>query len=237
MPTQLTPHFTLEELVGSTAAPASPAEVAALPVLVRANLTGLATLLERIRQAIGVPMRITSGYRGALENAEVGGVKTSQHLQGAAADFLPVGMTSADAYQKFLASAIGAGTLGNFGQLIVYPVKLPNGNGWSHIHASTLQGPSNVRQVLVAVPNQQATDTVFVAPTAFFGGAPAALPTLETPSPDFSDVAGGGSGGSGLTSSSPKPAAESGSAPVSSIWLTVAFVLLLVIGLVIYARR
>jgi len=43
-------------------------------------------LLEHVRSAVGRPMYITSGYRCAPHNAEVGGKPTSDHLNGTAAD-------------------------------------------------------------------------------------------------------------------------------------------------------
>lgn len=196
MPTLLTAHFALEELVGSTARPASAEELASVPVLVRANLQQLAQLLERVRAAVGVPLVITSGFRSASENESVGGVKTSQHLQGAAADFVPQGMTSAAAWSQYLADAVGRGALGTFGQLIVYPVKLPGGKGWGHIHLSTTAGASSSNQVLVAIPNQAGIDTVFVPPgmaTAQLGVPAASTATANDPPPTPADPAKGAS--------------------------------------------
>ena len=43
-------------------------------------------MCQIIRQAIGVPIRINSGYRCEKHNSEVGGVKGSYHTQGLAAD-------------------------------------------------------------------------------------------------------------------------------------------------------
>lgn len=46
----------------------------------------LVMALERVRKALGHPIRITSGVRCAPHNKRVGGVKGSQHLVGQAAD-------------------------------------------------------------------------------------------------------------------------------------------------------
>lgn len=46
----------------------------------------LIATLEEIRQVAERPIEITSGYRGAKHNADVGGVQNSLHLWGAAAD-------------------------------------------------------------------------------------------------------------------------------------------------------
>lgn len=44
------------------------------------------TVLQPLRTAVGVPMPVNSGYRCPELNAAVGGVPTSQHLKGEAAD-------------------------------------------------------------------------------------------------------------------------------------------------------
>ena len=50
---------------------------------------GCRNLLEPAREALGCPIIINSGFRNIKVNALVGGVKTSQHLQGCAADIRP----------------------------------------------------------------------------------------------------------------------------------------------------
>jgi hypothetical protein len=51
------------------------------------NLTFLcARVLQPLRDAIGRPVYINSGYRSKRLNARVGGVPNSRHLQGRAAD-------------------------------------------------------------------------------------------------------------------------------------------------------
>lgn len=55
------------------------------PVVI-SNVIRLARLLDSIRCCIGVPMIINSGYRNEEHNHRVGGVPTSQHLFGTAAD-------------------------------------------------------------------------------------------------------------------------------------------------------
>ena len=46
----------------------------------------LVDLLDRIRERLGVPLYINSGYRCPEHNAEVGGASNSQHVLGTAAD-------------------------------------------------------------------------------------------------------------------------------------------------------
>ena len=50
---------------------------------------GCRQLLEPAREAIGCPIIINSGFRNSRVNAQVGGVRNSQHLQGCAADIRP----------------------------------------------------------------------------------------------------------------------------------------------------
>ena len=46
----------------------------------------LVDLLDRIRERLGVPITVTSGYRCEAHNEEVVGVSNSYHTQGVAAD-------------------------------------------------------------------------------------------------------------------------------------------------------
>lgn len=46
----------------------------------------LAASLQKLREAWGKPLTVTSGYRCARHNAEVGGVPNSRHMRGLAAD-------------------------------------------------------------------------------------------------------------------------------------------------------
>lgn len=47
---------------------------------------GLYVVLDRIRDMVGRPVIVLSGYRCPEHNAEVGGVPNSQHVEGTAAD-------------------------------------------------------------------------------------------------------------------------------------------------------
>ena len=66
----------------------------------------LLIVLERLRRGLGRPLTIVSGFRCPEYNARVGGIKTSQHLYGRAAD-VPRGLFRPLAAQK--AGAIGIG--------------------------------------------------------------------------------------------------------------------------------
>lgn len=83
----LTPHFTLEELTHSDLAARRgidnrpPADV--LPCLIT-----LARKLEEVRDALGAPLLVHSGYRSPAVNRAVGGSTMSAHCAGYAADFI-----------------------------------------------------------------------------------------------------------------------------------------------------
>lgn len=68
--------------------------------------TNLVLALQVLRERIGQPLTITSGFRCIKHNAAVGGAKNSQHLYGTAADITaPKGLNSVELYH--LADEIG----------------------------------------------------------------------------------------------------------------------------------
>lgn len=56
------------------------------------------TCLQPIRDSLGVPIRITSGYRPAWLNSFIRGARNSSHLYGCAADFETPGMDLTQAF-------------------------------------------------------------------------------------------------------------------------------------------
>ena len=78
--------FTIKELTRSVTAEAR--KIDNTPTReAEANLTELINkVLDPLRRAYGNPITVTSGYRSPKLNASVGGVKTSQHQKGQAAD-------------------------------------------------------------------------------------------------------------------------------------------------------
>lgn len=73
------------------------------------NLLVLITeCLQPIRNYIGKPIRITSGYRCKPLNElpTVGGAKNSQHLTGQAADIVIAGMTPKQVIDKIIGSGV-----------------------------------------------------------------------------------------------------------------------------------
>ncbi|EMF80056.1 peptidase M15 [Leptospira weilii serovar Topaz str. LT2116] len=62
-----------------------------------ANLKRLCeTILEPLRETIGRPIQINSGYRSPAVNRKIKGSVTSQHMAGEAADLCVVGMSTLD---------------------------------------------------------------------------------------------------------------------------------------------
>jgi hypothetical protein len=84
--TQLTKHFSLDELTHSDVAVRRGIDNTP-PADVRPSLSVLADGLERVRAVLDSPLFISSGYRCPKLNSTIGGSKTSAHMKGLAADF------------------------------------------------------------------------------------------------------------------------------------------------------
>lgn len=83
---QLSEHFKLSEFLRSATA-----EKLGIPnIPLKRDIPAMQNLCERslepLRQALGLPILISSGYRCPLLNAAVKGVQNSQHIRGEAAD-------------------------------------------------------------------------------------------------------------------------------------------------------
>ena len=84
---KLSRHFELEEfLVSETAARLGIPNIPASGIHLR--LERLAETMDEVRELLGHPVIITSGYRSEALNRAVGGVMTSDHIKGLAADFI-----------------------------------------------------------------------------------------------------------------------------------------------------
>ena len=83
-------HFSWNELLRSNTAERHPRlrlQQMNPPQFIRDNLVYLAEMvLEPVREIVGGPIRVTSGYRCPGVNSKVGGSQNSQHLVGQAAD-------------------------------------------------------------------------------------------------------------------------------------------------------
>lgn len=133
---KLSQHFTLAELTASSKARQLGLDNTPPPeILPRLVLT--AEMLERIRSTLGVPITVTSGYRGRQLNAAVGGVTSSDHTQGHAADIVAPGYGTPTQIARCLAPLVSV--LG-IGQLILEGVK---GKQWVHVSTRVPDRASN----------------------------------------------------------------------------------------------
>ena len=78
--------------------------------------------LEPLREALGRPLKISSGYRSPAYNKKIGGAPGSQHCAGIAADIL----MNSDAEQ--LKAAAIASNIKGIGGIGIYP-----GRGFIHV--------------------------------------------------------------------------------------------------------
>ena len=107
-----------------------------LPDGVEGNLEALVVnVLEPARLRLGKPIVVNSGYRCPKHNKTVGGVSSSQHLRGEAAD-IALEPRNYESTEK-LAEAIMNG--GKWDQLILYP---------TFVHVSYKRNGGNRRQIL-----------------------------------------------------------------------------------------
>lgn len=106
--------------------------------LVRFHIIALVDhVLDPIRERLGVPVRITSGFRCKALNELVGGIDSSQHLAGYAADFTIDGLAPSE-YRRL---AFWCADHLDFDQLIVYAKR-------KFIHVSYVSPESNRHEVL-----------------------------------------------------------------------------------------
>ena len=119
-------HFTIEELCRSQVAASLGIDNEPKREDIIANLKRLAFhTLEAVRLLNdNKPITITSGYRCKELNRAVGGVATSQHQNGCAADFV---VGSAEENRKLFEKIKSSGSV-PFDQLILEPKA-----GWIHI--------------------------------------------------------------------------------------------------------
>lgn len=109
---QLVPHFTLDELANT-----NNKEYKEINLQEAKKQLGkmymLAGFAERVREIVGKPLIITSGYRCEGLNKAVGGSKASQHRLCEAIDFKVKGLTNQQVACKLAASDL------KFQQLII----------------------------------------------------------------------------------------------------------------------
>ena len=147
---QFTPHFKLSEFVSSETATKQGIENNPSPEAVE-NLRLLSIhTLEPLREALGLPIVITSGYRcKALNDLIAHHSHRSQHMEGRAADFF-IGVQSSKvkvqgaSQRELLIEAfrtIITNPKINFDQLIIYP---------TFIHVSYVGSGKNRHKIMSA---------------------------------------------------------------------------------------
>jgi putative chitinase len=102
---KLSAHFSLEEFTISSKALSMGVKNDPTPPHLE-NLKRLAEQLETVRALFNRPIEITSAYRNPQVNAAVGGVPTSAHALGHAADFHIDGMTDLEAAKSIRDSGL-----------------------------------------------------------------------------------------------------------------------------------
>ena len=96
---KLTDHFSLSEMC-STSVQTADHNFPSQEVIT--NLRRLCGWLENLRSRVAAPIYINSGYRSPAVNKAVGGVATSNHLTGCAADIRCTGLEQAIRYAAYL---------------------------------------------------------------------------------------------------------------------------------------
>lgn len=145
--TQLTKNFALSEFVYSDTAKQLEIDNNPTPAHLE-NLKRTADVLQLIRDTLGRPIKITSGYRSAKLNAAVpGSSKTSAHTKGLAADIRVTGITSMD-----LAKFIKGMNLPLDQLILEYPNRP---NPWVHIGLSDGAPRGMIFTVRDGKPNAQ----------------------------------------------------------------------------------
>lgn len=185
--TQLTEHFTLEELTVSPTAkklglPNTPTEEHI------ANMKYCCEkILEPVRAHFGKPVTINSSYRAPAVNKAVGGSKTSQHVNGQAIDFEIQGLDN-KAVADWVADNL------EFDQVILeFYTAGDKNSGW--VHASIKKEGGNRKQRLIATKSK-AGGTVYT-PVADFdpsttkeAGAPVQSAAKSTAASPQANVSG-----------------------------------------------
>lgn len=100
---------------------------AAMPFDVCTNVMDLIVQLQVLRDYVGVPIYINSGYRSPKHNKKVGGSPNSQHLLGKAADIVVKGMEPkevADTIEKLIKEGkMKQGGLGRYETFTHYDIR------------------------------------------------------------------------------------------------------------------
>lgn len=126
---KLSKYFTLEEMTASQMAVRK--RIDNTPNIEQLeNLKDTCVQADRVRDLLGAPMIVSSGFRSLKLNIAVAGSKTSSHLQGHAMDFTCPEFGSTAEVFEFLKKELSANGIA-YDQLIH---EFPNSSGsWVHI--------------------------------------------------------------------------------------------------------
>ena len=126
---RLSPHFKLNEFIKADKYPDNKPTLQDV-----VNMTyGCLMLLEPARQVVG-PIIVNSGFRNSRVNRLVGGVSSSQHLCGQAADIRPKDPAQ---YQRLV----------DFLKASPHTDQLLTGNGWLHISWNPFAQPRHIVRI------------------------------------------------------------------------------------------
>lgn len=126
---KLSPHFMLYEFTRSGAAIDAEIENKPEEKHIEALTALCENILEPLRGQFG-PIIISSGFRSQAVNRLVGGVPSSQHLKGEAADIVTGNKDRAISMFRFIKRNL------NFDQLILEPIGSENPR-WIHVSYTT----------------------------------------------------------------------------------------------------
>jgi len=132
--TQLTKHFSLEELTHT-----DHRNLENIPNADEThNLYRLAQFLEQVKFVLGdVPIMVNSAFRSKALNDAVGSKDSSQHRVGCACDFRVPDMTPNEVVQKIIASQLD------------YDQVIREFDRWTHISIPNKEGDKPRRQALI----------------------------------------------------------------------------------------
>ena len=99
----MTKHFTFFELTNTSNVELLEANRESAKGFMK-QLKYVAGTLEEIRAVLGVPLRVTSGFRNNALNKAAGGSATSGHTKGLCADFQPIGLEISHAFDMIQAN-------------------------------------------------------------------------------------------------------------------------------------
>jgi zinc D-Ala-D-Ala carboxypeptidase len=137
---KLSPNFTLEEMLESQTARRKgiSEQFTPSPEVINSLRALCKNILQPLRDAIGGPIKVSSGYRTPRLNRAIGGAKNSQHMVGEAADIQGLnGLTNKQLFNKIKQLNLP------FDQLIW---EFGNDQNPAWVHVSF--GPRNRRQVI-----------------------------------------------------------------------------------------